>query len=127
MGRKFTDIDEEFICENCGKLVKPLGYSCRNHCNYCLHSKHVDINPGDREEECHGILKPISVELDSKKGYVIIFKCKKCGAIRRNKAAVDDNMDLIIELTTRDVKGDGDFWHINLNLKVKSGERLSVI
>ena len=31
MGRKFTEIDEEFICENCGKLVKPLGYSCRNH------------------------------------------------------------------------------------------------
>ena len=24
MGRKFTEIDEEFICENCGKLVKPL-------------------------------------------------------------------------------------------------------
>ena len=75
MGRKFTEIDEEFICENCGKLVKPLGYSCRNHCNYCLHSKHVDINPGDREEQCHGILEPISVELDSKKGYVIICVC----------------------------------------------------
>lgn len=112
MGRKFTEIDEEFICENCGKLVKPLGYSCRNHCNYCLHSKHVDINPGDREEQCHGILEPISVELDSKKGYVIIFKCKKCGAIRRNKAAIDDNMDLIIKLT---VNGDGNFWpHINI-------------
>lgn len=48
MGRKFFEIDEEFICENCGKKIEPLGYSCRNHCNYCLHSKHVDINPGDR-------------------------------------------------------------------------------
>ena len=27
----------------------------------------------------------------------IIFKCKKCGAIRKNKAAEDDNMDKIIE------------------------------
>ena len=41
------------------------------------------------------------VELDSKKGYVIVFRCKKCGVIRRNKAANDDNMDLIIRLTAR--------------------------
>ena len=52
---RFTEIDEEFVCENCGKKVPKLGYSCRNHCPYCLHSKHVDKNPGDREEECHGI------------------------------------------------------------------------
>ena len=38
---KFTEIDEEFVCENCGKKVKKLGYSCRNHCPYCLHSKDV--------------------------------------------------------------------------------------
>lgn len=101
MGRKFTKIDEEFICENCGEEVKPLVYSCRNHCPKCLHSKHVDVNPGDRAEECHGDLEPIGVELDSKKGYVIIFRCKKCGAIKRNKAAKDDNMDLIINLTAR--------------------------
>jgi len=101
MGRKFTKIDEEFICENCGKKVSILGYSCRNHCPYCLHSKHVDIYPGDRAEECHGTLEPIRVELDSKKGYVIVFRCKKCGAIRKNKAAQDDNMDLIIELTAK--------------------------
>ena len=29
---RFTEIDEEFICENCGKKVPKLGYSCRNHC-----------------------------------------------------------------------------------------------
>ena len=52
--RKFTVIDEEFECENCGKQVPKLGYSCRNHCPYCLHSKHVDVNPGDRSEKCHG-------------------------------------------------------------------------
>ena len=99
MGRKFTEIDEEFICEHCGAKVSKLGYSCRNHCPHCLYSKHVDVNPGDREEQCHGMSGPISVELDNKKGYVIIFKCKKCGQIRRNKAAKDDNIDLIIKLT----------------------------
>ena len=97
----FTVIDEEFVCDNCGYNVRKLGYSCRNHCPKCLHSKHVDIYPGDREETCHGDLIPIGIELDSKKGYVIVFKCKKCGMIRKNIAAKDDNMDLIIELSTK--------------------------
>ena len=101
MQSRFTKIDEEFICHNCGKKVEKLGYTCRNHCPECLHSKHVDINPGDRAEECQGVLKPVSVEIDSKKGYVIKFKCEKCGAIRKNKAAEDDNMDLIIELSSK--------------------------
>ena len=100
---KFTEIDEEFICEHCGKLVPKLEYSCRNHCPYCLYSKHVDINPGDRAEICHGILKPIGIELNSKKGYVIVFKCEKCGAIRKNKAAKDDNMYLIIKLSSNPI------------------------
>ena len=33
--------------------------------------------------------------------WVIIFKCKKCGKIRKNKAAKDDNMDLIIKLSAK--------------------------
>ena len=99
MGRKFTEIDEEFISEKSGKKVKKIGYSCRNHCPYCLHSKHLDKNPGDRQEECHGDMEPVGLEMNNKKGYVIVFKCKKCGAIRKNKAAKDDNMDLIIKLS----------------------------
>lgn len=56
---------------------------------------------GDREEKCHGLLEPIRVELDSKKGYVIVYRCQKCGMIRKNKAAEDDNKDLIIRLTVQ--------------------------
>ena len=97
----FKVIDEEFICENCGRQVPKLGYSCRNHCPYCLYSKHVDIDPGDRLEDCHGLLEPIGIESNSKKGYIIIFKCKKCGKIRKNKAAEDDDMDKIIALSAK--------------------------
>ena len=97
--KQFTKRDEEFICENCGKKVSKLGYTSRDHCPYCLYSKHVDNMPGDREGDCKGLLKPMQVELDSKKGYVIIYKCEKCGAIRKNKAAEDDNKDLLIQLT----------------------------
>lgn len=94
----FIVIDEEFECENCKARVPKLGYSCRNHCPFCLYSKHVDNDPGDRMEDCHGLLKPIGIE-NTKKGYVIIFKCEKCGQIRRNKIANDDNMERIIELS----------------------------
>ena len=97
----FKVIDEEFICENCGRQVPKLGYSCRNHCPYCLYSKHVDIDPGDRLEDCHGLLEPIGIESNSKKGYIIIFKCQKCGKIRKNKAAEDDVMDIIIALSAK--------------------------
>ncbi len=97
--KQFVKRDEEFECENCHKKVSKLSYTSRDHCPYCLCSKHVDILPGDREEKCKGVLKPIQVEIDSKKGYVIVYKCEKCGKIRKNKAADDDNMDLIIKLT----------------------------
>jgi DNA-directed RNA polymerase subunit RPC12/RpoP len=99
--KQFTKNDEGFICENCGKKVEKLGYTSRDHCPYCLCSKHVDKMPGDRSELCHGILKPIGVELSSKKGYIIVYKCNKCGAIKRNKSAEDDDMDLIIKLTAQ--------------------------
>ena len=68
-------IDEEFICENCQKQVSKLEYSARDHCPYCLCSKHVDINPGDRSNDCLGILEPIDIE-KFKHTYKIVYKCK---------------------------------------------------
>lgn len=100
---KFIKKDESFICENCKTEVKPLGYTSRDHCPVCLCSKHVDINPGDREETCHGILIPIGIENNSKKGIVIIYKCNKCGMIRKNIAARDDDMKYITKLSSNPV------------------------
>lgn len=91
-------IDENFICENCGKEIKKLGYTARDHCNYCLYSLHVDIMPGDRKNTCHGLLKPIGIE-KYKNTYKIIYQCEKCKEIHKNIMANDDNMDLIIELS----------------------------
>ena len=102
--KRFTKNDSGFICENCGYEVKPLGYTSRNHCPKCLCSKHVDVMPGDRASNCGGVMDPIRVEPDPKKGYVIIHKCDRCGAVVRNKAAHEakvqpDDMNLIIKLT----------------------------
>ena len=97
--KRFSKNDSGFICERCGREVEQLGYTSRNHCPYCLHSKHLDINPGDRASECRGLLVPVHVELSAKKGYVIVHKCERCGEIHKNKAATDDNISLIIKLS----------------------------
>lgn len=102
--KQFTKRDEGFICENCGHKVEKLGYTSRDHCPKCLCSKHVDNMPGDRENSCHGILRPIKVEINNKKGFVIIYKCDKCGIIKKNKAAEDDDKDLLIKLTAEEIK-----------------------
>ncbi len=96
--KKFKMIDEEFICENCGRKVETLKYTARDHCPYCLYSKHVDINPGDRKNTCLGVLVPFSVE-KFKKGFKIIYKCQKCGQIKKNIMAIDDDMDMVIKLS----------------------------
>ncbi len=94
----FTKNDNFFICEHCKKEVQPLSYTSRDHCPYCLYSKHVDINPGDRLNECKGLLKPIGIE-KFKDTYKIIYKCEECKKLHKNIVANDDNKDLIIELS----------------------------
>ncbi len=96
--KRFTMIDEEFICDNCGEKVSMLGYTARDHCPFCLASKHVDINPGDRAESCNGILRPIDIEKTKKDNYKIIYKCDKCHQIKKNIMAKDDNLDVILQI-----------------------------
>ncbi len=96
--KRFNELDEEFICLNCGKKVEKLEYSSRDHCPHCLYSLHVDINPGDRQNNCKGLLKPIDLE-KFKDTYKIIYKCEKCNQLHKNIMAKDDNYEEIIKLT----------------------------
>ncbi|MEG2620828.1 MAG: RNHCP domain-containing protein [Bacilli bacterium] len=99
--KKFKMIDEAFICENCKSKVTKLNYTARDHCPICLYSKHVDINPGDRQNKCAGLLKPIGIEKHHD-SFKILYKCKNCGKIHKNIMANDDNMDIIIELSKKE-------------------------
>lgn len=99
--KNFKKNDNEFICENCGMKVDKLNYTSRDHCPFCLFSKHVDINPGDRLNTCQGLLVPIDVE-KFKDSYKIIYKCEKCGELHKNIMANDDDMSKIIELSNID-------------------------
>ena len=89
-------INESFTCIWCGGVVPTASKTCRNHCPYCFTSLHVDGDiPGDRSSTCHGIMKPINYEIRNWE-MKILFKCTKCGKLHRNKRAVDDNIDKLI-------------------------------
>jgi DNA-directed RNA polymerase subunit RPC12/RpoP len=95
-------IDEAFFCSICGKDVQPLHYTARDHCPDCLCSKHVDINPGDRLSDCGGTLRPVAIK-PHKKGFQIVYKCDKCGEIKRNISAADDNQQKLLEISALSV------------------------
>lgn len=94
-------INESFTCTNCKKEVqKNMDGSCRNHCTACLCSLHVDLEvPGDRLNQCQGIMKPVGIELNKKKGTRLIHMCQKCGVKNYNRTASDDNWELVCQLS----------------------------
>lgn len=51
-------------------------------------------------------MEPIGVLSSGRKGWIVIHRCTRCGAERRNKAALDDavqpdDFDEIVALSTR--------------------------
>ncbi len=99
--KTFQRTKEDFVCEHCGAEVKGNGYT--NHCPHCLYSKHVDINPGDRAENCGGLMEPIDLELKDGR-YILVHRCQKCGFVRRNKICEQDNFESVLALSRHRVE-----------------------
>lgn len=99
--KKFSKTKEDFICEQCGHFVKGNGYT--NHCPKCLWSKHVDINPGDRNARCQGMMEPVGVEVRGDL-YIIHQKCIVCGHTRQNKSSLLDAIEKIITLSSKPIQ-----------------------
>ena len=85
--------DESFTCKFCGRLVTPgeAGTNHRNHCPWCLHSVHLDIEPGDREADCGGLMEPVAVWVRKGGEWAIVHRCRQCGTLSSNRVAADDN------------------------------------
>lgn len=84
---------EDFVCEHCAFFVKGNGFT--NHCPKCLWGKHVDIEPGDRAEDCGGLMEPIKAEVE-KGEYILTHKCIKCHKEKRNRISKDDDFDTVV-------------------------------
>ncbi len=102
--KRFRKNDEGFSCAHCGYRVVPNRVTSRDHCPRCLYSLHVDRNPGDRANPCRGVLVPVSALPHPKKGFIIVYRCSKCGETVRNKACLTgdepDDMNELIRLTS---------------------------
>jgi hypothetical protein len=88
-----------FKCGHCHQFVFPLsgGGQHRNHCPFCLYSRHLDDRrPGDRLSPCGGLMRPIGIRQRRSQEIEIIHRCYGCGIERYNRIAVDDN-DVCIE------------------------------
>jgi len=98
--KKFQKRKEDFVCENCETKNKGDGFT--NHCSGCFYSKHVDIFPGDRFEECHGLMEPFDIEASKGGRYIIIHKCKKCEGVSRDKYREGvDNFDNLLKVVEK--------------------------
>ncbi len=95
----FIMINESFQCENCWQIIKKHPeWSARNHCPFCLFSKHLDKDfPWDRFSECKGIMTPVWIDYKKNKWWMIKHKCSRCWKEIWNKIAPDDNYIEFVE------------------------------
>lgn len=86
---------EDFSCENCGYVNIGDGYT--NHCQKCLYSKHVDNDPGDRLNQCRGLMEPIYVSYTNNDKYVL-HRCLKCMFEKKNLINDKDSIDAMLNI-----------------------------
>jgi len=99
-----ADANKWFHCIRCSQPVAPQTYGTahRNHCPYCLWSRHVDDEtPGDRASGCRGAMEPIAIWVRPGGDWSIIHKCRSCGVLRSNRIAGDDNELALVSLAVR--------------------------
>ncbi len=90
----------DFTCINCKKTVSSTapGTKNRNHCPFCLASRHVDIEIGDRQSMCKGVMPAVAKMLKPDGEEVLVHKCSTCGIIRKNRVAGDDDFSAVESL-----------------------------
>ncbi len=103
----------DFDCCHCRLRVsaEPLrsGVHHRNHCPYCLWSKHVDLlAAGDRLCACKAPMRPVGLLFKrAHKKYasaqaagelMLVHHCAACGAFSLNRVAADDSPPHLLDV-----------------------------
>lgn len=90
-----------FKCGRCRTFVGPTvhGGRHRNHCPYCLTSRHVDLRrPGDRCSPCRALMPAIGVAYRANGEQMVVHRCNGCGIERQNRVAADDTPVALLRL-----------------------------
>ncbi|PKO11653.1 MAG: hypothetical protein CVU39_28195 [Chloroflexi bacterium HGW-Chloroflexi-10] len=115
-GRKMyqTDLYQQvigFTCAHCKIYISSdfllSGVQNRNHCPYCLWSKHVDLHQsGDRLCACKAPMCPVGLAFKRTRNkygsgqgeLMIIHRCTDCGGVSINRIAADDDNEKLLRL-----------------------------
>ena len=110
MRRYASTIFGDFRCAHCGYWVTSnrefSGVNNRNHCPYCLWSKHLDLfEAGDRMSACKSTMRPVGLtikRINKKYGaggvgeLMLVHQCQECGKLVANRIAADDDIETIL-------------------------------
>lgn len=109
MKHHYDKITSDFTCKHCHNYVSTdpffSGVNNRNHCPYCLWSRHMDMfEPGDRMAACKAAMQPVGLTLKrTNKKYgsqqgelMIIHQCVECERISINRIAADDDNENLL-------------------------------
>jgi hypothetical protein len=103
-----SQAEDGFRCKHCNNPVSSStqlsGVRNRNHCPYCLWSRHLDLQAaGDRLSACKSPMNPVGLTVKATwKKYgacqgelMLIHECPECGALSINRIAADDNPERV--------------------------------
>jgi hypothetical protein len=102
---------EDFRCIHCHHIVSNAhlfsGVNNRNHCPYCLWSRHLDLYAaGDRLSACKASMQPVALTTKrSRNKYgqgrgelMLAHLCTDCGDVSINRVAADDDTGTMLEV-----------------------------
>lgn len=101
----------DFHCMHCGNHVtmNPVtsGVHNRNHCPYCLWSRHLDLAAaGDRLSACKSPMRPLGLTMKPGRNkyapgggeLMLVHMCVDCGRLSINRIAADDDAQALMEV-----------------------------
>lgn len=107
MSRPYTSAD--FRCAHCHQNVSSAhllsGVNNRNHCPYCLWSRHLDLyTAGDRLSACKAPMQPLALTPKrsrnryghSRGELMLVHQCSDCGDLSINRIAADDDAHALL-------------------------------
>lgn len=110
------NINADFTCRHCRQFVSAnaalAGVNNRNHCPYCLWSRHLDLfEAGDRLSPCRALMRPLALAIKhGRKKYggsgelMLVHRCEECGCLSLNRIAADDLDDKLLAIYTASLR-----------------------